>query len=298
MAKPKKPNAAQRRAKKQAEKLARALYAAGKVAAKKPQNPTARRKQQAQKSKEQSFNDSLIYLSSADFAQASKKNKMDFIRRLRDEAYRRYKKLIDQGTPNAATAVFETEFFAGIDPEGMSENAMRATFVKLQKWLRRKDVSAKSAQKRQEHTLDYPREHGFPDVTADDLEGFFDTYARFLEYHGYGSRYFSGRIAAFTEIYAEYETPLDSMQEIFERADEEMRREYERNNGADTFGGIQLSPGGGLQSPNAPGIPAQNTKRPKPSRPDRKQRRKTHAQTKARKSARVSARKKRKRKKR
>ena len=287
-----KMNAKQRHLKRQAEKLARALYEAGTTAPKAPKKTSARRRAEAEIREAQRAESALINQSSGDTAQMSKADLIDAVKQLHDIAYGRYYALMQQGTPNAATSIYETEF-AGMNPEGMTVNALRATMAKLQKWLKRKDTGRKKAKRAQKKTLDYLKKHGFPNVTADDLDDFFDAYARFLEYHGYGSRYTAGRVAAFAGVYAEMENPLENMQDLLDKADKEMRREYERNNGADTFGGIELSPGNDVQSPDAPGIPAPGQKRTRPPRAP-KQSAAGRQRKKQKKSARMATRKKRK----
>lgn len=262
-------NAAQRRARNAAEKLARALYTAGKTKPAEPQKMAKRRKA-AEAVKEAQREESRFLNETPDVtSQKSKSELMEDVRRLHDIAYWRYYQLMQQGTPNAATSIYETEF-AGMDPGSMTINELRAMAHKLRRWLRRKDVSAKRARRGQNKTLEYLKAHGFPDVTADDLPQFFDMLAKYHEIYGGYNRY---AIQYFASAYAaEIDNPLESMEEIFARTNEELRREYERNNGADTFGNIQLSPPGGVQSPDAPGVSAPGPEPARAPRPPRKQR--------------------------
>lgn len=260
-------NAAQRRARKAAEKIAQALYEQGKTPAAKPQGKTARRKIEAEIREEQRREAAKITMSSGEVSQLSKAQAEDLLRDLHDIAYGKYYRLMQQGTPNAATAIYENEI-AGLDPSRMTINAMRAKIALLQRWIRRKDTSAKRAKRTQRKTLEYLKNHGFPQVTADDLDDFFDLYSRFLEYHGYGARYMSGNIASFASIYSEVENPLDNMQTIFERADEELRKQYESDTG-DTFGAFGLTGAGGVQSPDAGPVAVPRKKQSRPARPPR-----------------------------
>lgn len=289
----KKQTAAQRRMRKQAEKLARALYDAGKTPAAQPKRAAAKRAAREEIRQAQIFEARQRNMSSEEVAKLTKQDAAALLRDLHDQAYRRYYALMQQGTPNAATAIYESDF-AGLNPDGMTINAIRAKIAALQKWLRRKDVSLKRAKKKQQKDLEWLRDHGFPDVVEDELEDFYDMYAKYLEYAGYGKHYITGRLANFANVYSQLEDP--SLPDALKRIDEEMRRQYELDTG-DAFGGLQLSDGGDVQHENAGSVAAPGAKPSRGPRANRKRksRKKAAAQ---RKSSKLAARKaKRKRKK-
>lgn len=278
---------------KQAEKLARALYQAGQVPAAEPKRAAAKRAAKEEIRQAQIFEAKQQRMSSEEVAKLSKQDAAALLRDLLDQAYRRYYALMQQGTPNAATAIYETDF-AGLNPDGMTANAIRAKIAALQKWLRRKDVSPKRAKKKQKKDLEWLRGHGFPDVTEEELEDFYDMYAKYLEYAGYGKHYITGRLANFANIYSQLEDP--SLPDALQRIDEEMRRQYELDTG-DAFGGLQLSSTSDVQHADAGPVAAPGPEPPRGPRASqkRKSRKKAAAQ---RKSAKLAARKaKRKRKK-
>lgn len=293
MAKRPKETAAHRRLRKQADKLARALYQAGKIPAAEPKRAAAKRAAKEEIRQAQILESRQQRMSSEEVAKLSKQDAAALLRDLHDQAYRRYYALMQQGTPNAATAIYETDF-AGLNPDGMTANAIRAKIAALQKWLRRKDVSPKRAKRKQQKDLEWLRGHGFPDVTEEELEDFYDMYAKYLEYAGYGKHYITGRLANFANIYSQLEDP--SLPDALKRIDEEMRRQYELDTG-DQFGGLQLSGESDVQHADSGPVAAPG---PKPSRgPRASQKRKSRKKAAAqRKSAKLAARKaKRKRKK-
>lgn len=278
---------------KQAEKLARALYQAGRVPAAEPKRTAARQKKREAVRQEQKLHYEWINMRPDDVSQMSKGNTKKLLQDLLAIAHAQYSMLIEQGTPNAATAIFENDF-AFLNPDDMTINAMRAKIIGLQKWLRRKDVSPKRAKKKQQKDLEWLRGHGFPDVTEEELEDFYDMYAKYLEYAGYGKHYITGRLANFANIYSQLEDP--SLPDALQRIDEEMRRQYELDTG-DQFGGLQLSGGSDVQHADTGPVAAPGSE---PSRgPRASQKRKSRKKAAAqRKSAKLAARKaKRKRKK-
>ena len=292
MAKKRKVTALQRKTRRQAEKLARALYAAGRTPAAEPKSTAARQKKREAVRKEQKAHYEWINMRPDDVSQMSKRNTKKLLSDLLAIAHAQYSMLIDQGTPNSATAIFENEF-AFLNPNDMTINAMRAKIIALQKWLRRKDVIAKRAKRKQQKDLKWLREHGFPDVTEDELTDFYDMYARYLEYAGYGKHYITGRLANFANIYAQLDDP--SMPDALERIDKEMRAQYERDTG-DTFGGMQLSGGDDVQSPDAGPVAPSGPEQPRAARPGRgsgARRKQRKAAQAARKAAKLAARKKR-----
>lgn len=258
----KRMNAKLKRLAKEIEKKERAAFEAGQISPGTPKSSGKRRKAAAAVREAQKEESRFLNRSAAETAQLTHAELIADVQRLHDLAYARYYALMQQGTPNAATSIYETEF-AGLDPWHMTVNALRAMAHKLRRWLKRKDVSPKRAARGQNKTLEYLREHGFPDVSAEDLPQFFDMLSKYHEIYGGYNRY---AIQYFAAAYAaEIDNPLENMEAIFSRTNDELRREYERNNGTDTFGGLQLSPAGGLQSPDAPGFSTPDTKRPRPS---------------------------------
>ena len=285
-------NAAQRRLRKQAQKLARALYESGKTPAAQPRSTSARQRIREEMSRAQSEEAAYLSTSAAAVTQMSKQDAVNLLRDLHDAAYHRYYMLMQQGTPNAATAKYEAEF-AGLNPDRMTINEIRAKIAALQRWLKRKDASPKRAKRKQRKDVQWLKTHGFPDVTADDLEDFYDTYAKYLEYAGYGTRYIPKRLAAFASVYSQLEEP--DMPDALKRIDEEMRKQYERETG-DTFGDFELSSGNGVQSPDTPGIPAPGQKQPRAPRSNRGRRQsKKQRQQRQQKRRKLAARKKKKR---
>lgn len=278
---------------KQAEKLARALYQAGKTPAAEPKRTAARQKKREAARQEQKLHYEWINMRPDDVSQMSKGNTKKLLQDLLAIAHAQYSMLIEQGTPNAATAIFENDF-AFLNPDDMTINAMRAKIIGLQKWLRRKDVSPKQAKKKQQKDLEWLRDHGFPDVTEEELEDFYDMYAKYLEYAGYGKHYITGRLANFANIYSQLDDP--SLPDALQRIDEEMRRQYELDTG-DQFGGLQLSGESDVQHADIGPVAAPGPEPPRGPRASqkRKSRKKAAAQ---RKSAKLASRKaKRKRKK-
>lgn len=221
----KKLSAKQRRLRKAAERKEREGYNAGRIPAGK--NSKKMRAETREKEREKH---AARLRSAADTAKLNKEQLAADIMRLWDEAYKKYRRLMEQGTPNAATAIYEQNF-AGMNPYENSMNVNRAIAAQLKNWLRRKDTSATRAKKAQRKTLKYLKKHGFPNIKQEDLEKFFELYNKYLEYTGGTPQGVKKYLEHFANSYEKYkEDPDGNMEEILEEAKRKMYEEYE-----DTF---------------------------------------------------------------
>lgn len=221
----KKLTAKQKRMRKEAEKKQRAAYQAGKIPAgksKKPKQNVSRGTNAAKNAARDARR-----RSAADTAKLSKSQLMAEVAALWDAAYAKYLRLMQQGTPTAATVIYEQNF-AGMNPARMNMNTLRAQSAKLKNWLKRKDVSATKSKKAQKSTLKYLRTHGFPQISTDDLTKFFDLYQKYLEFTGGVPQGVKKYLEHFATAYEKYkENPEENMQKIFDTARERMYAEYE-----------------------------------------------------------------------
>lgn len=221
----KKLTAKQKRMRKEAEKKQRAAYHAGKIPAGKSKKP----KQNVPRGTNAAKNATrdARRRSAADTAKLSKSQLVAEVAALWDAAYAKYLRLMQQGTPTAATVIYEQNF-AGMNPARMNMNTLRAQSAKLKNWLKRKDVSATKSKKAQKSTLKYLRTHGFPQISADDLTKFFDLYQKYLEFTGGVPQGVKKYLEHFATAYEKYkENPEENMQKIFDTARERMYAEYE-----------------------------------------------------------------------
>lgn len=225
----KKLTALQKRRRKEAEKRNRIAYEK-RGAMPKPTKQPEPPKQTAVKLSKEAFK-----RSAAETASLSKSALAADIAALWDTAYGKYKRLMQQGTPNAATVIYEQNF-AGMNPYKNNMNTNRALAAKLKTWLKRKDVSATKAKKAQNKTLNYLKKHGFKDITKDELQQFFDLYQKYLEYTGGVPQGVRKYLEHFASAYEKYkEDPETNMQTIFENARERMYSEYETTFNASVF---------------------------------------------------------------
>ena len=228
----KKLTAKQKRIRKEAEKKQWAAYQAGKIPAgksKKVQNvPRGTNvERNAARAAERR--------TAAETAKLSKSDLSAEVVALWDKAYKRYRRLMEQGTPTAATVIYEQNF-AGMNPQKMNVNTLRAQSAKLKNWLKRADTSATKTKKSQRKTLKYLHEHGFKKINADDLQQFFDLYQKYLEYTGGIPQGVVKYIEHFANAYSKYkENPEENMQKIFDEARERMYAEYENTFNAAEF---------------------------------------------------------------
>ena len=212
--------ALQKRRRKEAERRDRARYEATKRPPSPiPAEPRARADRAAVKAAAGRTAEQAAKLSKAQLAAD--------VSALWDKAYSKYRRLMAQGTPNAATAIYEQNF-AGMNPERNSMNKNRALLAQLKNWLKRKDTSATKAKKAQRKTLDYLKKHGFPDISSDEMTDFWDMYDKYLEYTGGIPQGAKKYIESFASAYQKYrDDPAGNMQEMFEDAKQRMYAEYE-----------------------------------------------------------------------
>lgn len=229
----KKLTAKQKRMRKEAEKKQRAAYQAGKIPAGKSKKP----KQNVPRGTNAERNAARVAerRTAAETAKLSKSDLSAEVVALWDKAYKRYRRLMEQGTPTAATVIYEQNF-AGMNPARMNMNTLRAQSAKLKNWLKRKDVSATKSKKTQKNTLKYLRTHGFPQMNKSDLQQFFDLYQKYLEFTGGIPQGVIKYLEHFATAYSKYkENPEENMQLIFETARERMYAEYENTFNASAF---------------------------------------------------------------
>lgn len=212
--------ALQKRRRKEAERRDRARYEAAKRPPSPiPAEPRARADRAAAKA--------AAGRSAEQAAKLSKAQLSADVTALWDKAYAKYRRLMAQGTPNAATAIYEQNF-AGMNPERNTMNKNRALLAQLKSWLKRKDTSATKAKKAQRKTMKYLKEHGFPNISQDELSEFWDLYDKYLEYTGGIPQGAKKYIESFASAYQKYrDDPTGNMGEMFDDARRRMYEEYE-----------------------------------------------------------------------
>lgn len=231
----KKLTAKQKRARKLAERAQNVKYKAGGIPAGKPKKKKAAGNVPRGTNAAKNAARDARQRSAADTAKLSKSQLAAEVAALWDAAYAKYRRLLQQGTPTAATVIYEQNF-AGMNPYANTVNTNRAIAAKLKQWLKRKDVSATKSKKAQKKTLKYLREHGFPNITPADLSQFFDMYQKYLEYTGGVPQGVKKYLEHFASAYEKYkENPEENMQNIFENARERMYAEYESTFNAAMF---------------------------------------------------------------
>lgn len=167
---------------------------------------------------------------------------------LHDIAYQKYSALISQGTPNAATVQYESEFDY-IPIATMTLNEMRGVAAKLRHWLKRKDLYLKRQKRYQEAQVKRLQKLGI-EATLDDLPDYYDFVSKARQLgmnpnwkNAQGSPPVSVKIA-----YARYRSGEISLADALQEAVEGMRREYEHSITANTFGFNPLESGLSVQS--------------------------------------------------
>lgn len=229
----KKMTAKQKRMRKEAEKKQRAAYQAGKI----PAGKSKKQKQNVPRGTNAERNAARVAerRTAAETAKLSKADLSAEVVALWDKAYKRYRRLMEQGTPTAASVIYEQNF-AGMNPYDNNMNTNRAMIAKLKNWLKRKDTYATKSKKTQSKTLQYLREHGFPQMNKSDLQQFFDLYRKYLEFTGGIPQGVVKYLEHFASAYSKYkENPDENMQLIFETARERMYAEYENTFNASAF---------------------------------------------------------------
>ena len=230
----KKLTAKQKRMRKEAEKKQRAAYQAGKIPAGKSKKPKVQNVPRGTNAQKKAVN-AARNRTTAETAALSKQKLIADVSALWDSAYKKYRRLLQQGTPTAATVIYEQNF-AGMNPQKMNVNTLRAQSAKLKNWLKRADTSATKSKKSQKKTLKYLRTHGFPQISADDLTKFFDLYQKYLEFTGGVPQGVKKYLEHFATAYEKYkENPEENMQKIFDNARERMYAEYESTFNAAAF---------------------------------------------------------------
>lgn len=224
----KKLTAKQKRMRKEAEKKQRAAYQAGKIPAGKSKKPKS---QNVPRGTNAERNAARIAerRTAAETAKLSKSDLSAEIVALWDKAYKRYRRLMEQGTPTAATAIYEQNF-AGMNPYKNNANTNRAMAAQLKTWLKRKDTRATKAKKVQTKTLEYVRKHGLPNMKKDELTKFFELFEKYLDWTGGIPAGFVQYLEHFAKAYSKYrENPDENMEKIFEDALNRMREAYADN---------------------------------------------------------------------
>lgn len=158
-------------------------------------------------------------------------------------AYERYSALLAQGTPNAATVKYETEF-GGLNPAENNLNANRAIAAKLRSWLKRKDAILTRAKRQQEKTLKWARKQGYTG-DAEGLKELFEYMANYEDLHGGQYNY-----KLFPTVYSAIVDSGGSMQDVFKEYEKREREQYERDMSKTEFGGAPLEVRGGVRAPN------------------------------------------------
>lgn len=232
MAKKKKPTAKQRRMQKAREKAERARY----LESKKPKAPAPDNVTRARERKAKQELKLARQRSSAEVAALKGQQVIAELNILWDEAYRKYRRLMQAGTPNAATAIYEQNF-AGMNPAANNLNKNRALIAALKKWLARKDTSTTRAKKARRKTeRQFEREFGYSKMTDEERRAFWSMYNKYVEYTGgipQGSKHY---LKHFSNAYQTYrENPRMTQKELFDNARERMMKEYEQSISADTF---------------------------------------------------------------
>lgn len=230
----KKLTAKQKRMRKEADKKQRAAYQAGKIPAGKSKKPKLQNVPRGTNAQKKAVNVARNR-TTAETAALSKQKLIADVSALWDSAYKKYRRLLQQGTPTAATVIYEQNF-AGMNLQKMNVNTLRAQSAKLKNWLKRADTSATKTKKSQRKTLKYLHEHGFKKIKADDLQQFFNLYQKYLEYTGGIPQGVVKYIEHFANAYSKCkENPEENMQKIFDEARERMYAEYESTFNAAEF---------------------------------------------------------------
>lgn len=172
----------------------------------------------------------------------------DEVYALHELAYEKYSALVSQGTPNAATVIYESEF-ALMPIHGMTLNELRAFAAKLRHWLKRKDLYTKRQKHYQQSQIQRLKAYGI-DASADSLKDYYDFVSKARQLganpnwkNTRGSPPVSVKIA-----YSRYQSGEISLADAIHEAIEGMKREYEQSIKATTFGFNPLESGIGVQS--------------------------------------------------
>lgn len=153
---------------------------------------------------------------------------------LHDLAYGKFRALMEQGTPNAATVKYMNEF-AGMNVPEMNVNELRHTANALRNWLRRKDLYLERQKRAQNKTLARLRAEGLT-VTADDLPNYWDfvNKAQHSSYYRKAEGSQGSPDKATKQAFARMMRGEITMQEALNEAEQGMKESYERtvkNNG-------------------------------------------------------------------
>lgn len=153
---------------------------------------------------------------------------------LHDLAYGKFRALMEQGTPNAATVKYMNEF-AGMNVPDMNINELRHTANALRNWLRRKDLYLERQKRAQEKTLARLRAEGLT-VTAADLPDYWDfvNKAQHSSYYRKPEGSQGSPDKATKQAFARMMRGEITMQDALNEAEQGMKESYERtvkNNG-------------------------------------------------------------------
>lgn len=235
----KKENALQRKLRKARERAERAAYERGDIPPAMGRGAKGKaRAEERRRTAQREYHDFLTR--PAD--QTSRMTASDIraeVEALHDLAYGKFRALMEQGTPNAATSLY-MENFAGMNVPDMNINELRHTANALRKWLGRKDLYLKRQKRSQQRVIDQLRKQGIT-VTAADLPSYWDfvrkaqsmPFSRAVK-HSTGSPDTNVKQAFARMMRGEI-----TMQEALNEAETGLRHDYEQ---AITHNGLVASP--------------------------------------------------------
>lgn len=243
--------AKQRRERKTRERKQRELYERGQIPPAIGKGKRGREKAMARMQTEQRKLHEIVNRSASDANTLPTEQFRDEVYALHELAYEKYSRLIEQGTPNAATVMYESEF-ALMPIHGMSLNELRAFAAKLRHWLKRKDLYAKRQKHYQQSQIQRLKSYGI-DANADSLKDYYDFVSKARQLganpnwkNTRGSPPVSVKIA-----YARYQSGEVSLADALHDAIEGMKREYEQSITATSFGFNPLESGISVQRPES-----------------------------------------------
>lgn len=244
----KRETAKQRRERKTRERKQRELYERGQIPPAIGKGKRGREKAMERMQTAQRKLYEIVNRSASDANTLPTEQFRDEVYALHELAYEKYSRLIEQGTPNAATVTYESEF-ALMPIHGMTLNELRAFAAKLRHWLKRKDLYAKRQKHYQQSQIQRLKAYGI-DANADSLKDYYDFVSKARQLganpnwkNTRGSPPVSVKIA-----YARYQSGEVSLADALHEAIEGMKREYEQSVTATTFGFNPLESGISIQS--------------------------------------------------
>lgn len=252
----KRETAKQRRERKTRERKQRELYERGQIPPAIGKGKRGRQKAMERMQTAQRQLYEIVNRSATDANTIPTEQFRDEVYALHELAYEKYSALISQGTPNAATVIYESEFTL-MPIHGMTLNELRAFAAKLRHWLKRKDLYAKRQKHYQQSQIQRLKAYGI-DANADSLKDYYDFVSKVRQLgaspnwkNTRGSPPVSVKIA-----YARYQSGESSLADAIHDALEGVKREYEQSITANTFGFNPLDAGISVQRPESSRIPA------------------------------------------